>query len=121
MLAIEPPDLQPSSYELHLHARHRRSRLINKLTRRYVRKLTNWLGNLAHRAAQLAYNLTVEWRLRRNIDALQKLDDRALADMGLGRSEIERVVRSGAAVPREPNVAAARHTLVRTPAPRLAA
>jgi uncharacterized protein YjiS (DUF1127 family) len=121
MLAIEPPDLQPSSYELHLYARRRRSRLINALARRYVRKLAKWLDNLAHRAAWLAHNLAAEWRLRRNVDALQKLDDRALADMGLGRSEIERVVRNGAGGPCEPTSAAARHILIRTPAPRQAA
>ncbi len=36
-----------------------------------------------------------EYRTRRNIDALLELDDRALADIGLGRSDILYVARYG--------------------------
>jgi uncharacterized protein YjiS (DUF1127 family) len=121
MFAIESPDLRPSSYELHLHARRQRNRLIRTLARRYARKLAKWLGDLAHQAARVAYNLAVEWCLRRNIDALQKLDDRALGDIGLGRSEIERAVRSGQQSRVNQPSLPQRHILIRTPAPRQAA
>jgi uncharacterized protein YjiS (DUF1127 family) len=121
MLAIESPDMQLSSYELHLHARRKRNRLINRLARRYLRKLAKSLGDLVHEAARLAHSLAAEWRLRRNVDALQKLDDRALADMGLGRSEIERVVRSGQQFRVNQPSLPQRHIPIRTPTPRQAA
>jgi len=44
---------------------------------------------------RLARQLAAERRLRRDIRMLRGLPDRDLADIGLGRSEIEYVVRGG--------------------------
>jgi uncharacterized protein YjiS (DUF1127 family) len=44
---------------------------------------------------RLARKLAAERRLRRDICILRQLQDRELSDMGLGRSEIEYVVRGG--------------------------
>jgi uncharacterized protein YjiS (DUF1127 family) len=47
-----------------------------------------WLGCLAAAIAS-------EWRLRRQVAFLLEQDDRMLRDLGLCRSDVMRVVRSG--------------------------
>ena len=85
----------PSSYELHRQAQRDRNLVMNALLRSAIRHFVKWLTVLARRAVKLARGLADEQRRRREIRALLRFDDRALADMGLGRSEIESVVRSG--------------------------
>jgi len=85
----------PSSYELHRRAQRERSLVINALLRSATREFVKWLTVLASGGVKRARELTDEWRRRREIRALLRFDDRALADMGLGRSEIEFVVRTG--------------------------
>jgi uncharacterized protein YjiS (DUF1127 family) len=50
------------------------------------------LGNVVR---SLASEVARRRRLRRGLDALRSLDDRMLADIGIARSEAERVVRHG--------------------------
>jgi uncharacterized protein YjiS (DUF1127 family) len=87
---------RPSAYELHLRARHARRQAINGLSRHAVGKFAEWLGLLIYNGgARLARRLAAERRLRRDIRMLSGFQDRDLADIGLGRSEIEYVVRGG--------------------------
>ena len=86
----------PSSYELHLHARRARGRAIGMLSRHTVSKFADWLCMLVYNGGiRLARQLAAQHRLRRDIRMLRQLQDRELSDMGLGRSEIEHVVRGG--------------------------
>ena len=89
MLANRNMALLPPSYEFQIRTNRGRSRLIGLLMRRTARKFTRWLLSLAHSGSRLAHRLVLEWRCRCDVRALQRLDDRALADIGLGRSEIE--------------------------------
>src|SRR5215207_2966435 len=45
--------------------------------------------------AQLATNLLREWRTRRDLRALEQLDDRALRGIGIGPGGLEDAVRHG--------------------------
>ena len=86
----------PSSYELHLQARHARRQAMNRLSRHAVSKFAAWLGLLIYNGGvRLARQLAAQRRLRRDIRMLNGFSDRDLADIGLGRSEIEYVVRGG--------------------------
>jgi uncharacterized protein YjiS (DUF1127 family) len=51
-----------------------------------------WAG---HVVRSLASEFARRRRLRRGLDALRSLDDRMLADIGITRSEAERVARDG--------------------------
>jgi uncharacterized protein YjiS (DUF1127 family) len=87
---------RPSAYELHLHARRKRSQAMNALSRHAASKFAEWLGLLVYNGGiRLARHVAAERRLRRDIHRLTQLHDRDLSDMGLGRSEIEYVVRGG--------------------------
>jgi uncharacterized protein YjiS (DUF1127 family) len=85
----------PSSYELHRQAQRDRNLVMNALLRSAIHDFVKWLTVLARGAVKLTGELADEQRRRREIRALLRFDDRALADMGVGRSEIESVVRSG--------------------------
>jgi uncharacterized protein YjiS (DUF1127 family) len=95
MFDFETSASLPSSYELHRRARRERSRVVNALMRSAMREFAEWLGVLARGCARLARNVAAERQLRRAIRELQQFDDRTLRDIGLGRSEIEFVVRFG--------------------------
>jgi uncharacterized protein YjiS (DUF1127 family) len=96
MFEFETSIARPSAYELHLRARRERNQAINHLSRHAVSKFADWLCMLAYNGGvRLARQLAAERRLRRDIGALRRLEDRELADLGLGRSEIEHVVRGG--------------------------
>src|SRR5215207_8058198 len=87
--------LLPSSYQLHRQAQRDRNLVMNALLRSATRQFAKWLTVLAHGAIELTRELMDERRRRREIRLVLRFDDRALADMGLGRSEIESVVRTG--------------------------
>jgi len=87
--------VRPASNVIHLRARRLRRRVMSMLLRRLVRDFAEWLRSLGQMVLRLARDLTVELLRRRDIRRAQRFDDRALADMGVGRSEIEHVVRRG--------------------------
>lgn len=100
----------PSSHEFHprvLDARAYRGLTVFEITslalhvtnapvRSAACTLARWVGVLARASARVACNLAAEGRQRIAISALQRLDDRTLADIGVPRGEIEFVVRSAA-------------------------
>ena len=96
MFAFQPLPSRPSSYEIHLRARRARGQAIGMLSRHTVSKFAGWLCMLVYNGGvKLARQLAAEHRLRRDIRMLRQLQDRELSDIGLGRSEIEHVVRGG--------------------------
>jgi uncharacterized protein YjiS (DUF1127 family) len=76
----------PTSHELHSRVAPLRSRAINNSLRSAFRKL-------AGAGTRLTRKLAAEWQVRCDIRTLQQLGDRELADIGLGRGEIEQAVR----------------------------
>jgi uncharacterized protein YjiS (DUF1127 family) len=54
-----------------------------------------WWPRIAQTLARLGRALAVERRRRRGIRQLQNLDERALADIGVGRGEIKSAARVG--------------------------
>jgi uncharacterized protein YjiS (DUF1127 family) len=91
MIAPQETDQPPLLHEIWRHACHARDSAIKA----NLRKLAKWLRANILSNAKLGRRLAAEFRLRRNIRALQRLDDRVLSDIGLGRSEIETIVRTG--------------------------
>jgi uncharacterized protein YjiS (DUF1127 family) len=86
-----PARPQPSSYERHQAARRRRARLLARLIGRAARGIVSLLRDMGERhrmrrEARLAY------------EALRELDDRALRDLGLDRSEIGSVSAEAAGI-----------------------
>ena len=85
------PTLRPSSFELAREARRERSLLM----RAYAQTAVRAVALLIRGCARLAQQLVTEFRYRSDIRTLQQFDDRALADIGLHRSQIEDAVRQG--------------------------
>jgi uncharacterized protein YjiS (DUF1127 family) len=116
MHEFEAPMSRLSAHELHMRARREQAQVVNAFLYDAARKFAGWLGILARNAVMLARQLAAEWRLRRDIRMLQQLHDRDLTDMGLGRGEIERVVRHG----RNPRAARFEHRVVQATVKRAA-
>ena len=95
MFEFEASMARPSAHELHMRARREQAQVVNAFLSSAARQFVAWLGILARKAMMLARKLAAEWRLRRDIHMLQQFHDRELRDIGLGRGEIERVVRHG--------------------------
>ena len=60
-----------------------------------MRAATKWLRRLVLRGRQMARDWAAKRRQRRAIRELERLDDRALKDIGVRRCEIEFAVRNG--------------------------
>jgi uncharacterized protein YjiS (DUF1127 family) len=88
MFEIANPRRQPSSFELERQARLARGSGISG-------KLAAWLRVLVRRSVRLARNWAAERLLRQAVHALDQLDDRTLADIGVRHCGIEFAVRNG--------------------------
>ena len=111
----------PSAYELQRRERRERSLVVNALLWSTVSEFAGWLGALVLRCIPLTRNLRAGPQLRRGIRTLQQFDDRALADIGLGRSEIEyRCGLASTGSARQPS-SQHQHVLNSSPAQRRAA
>jgi uncharacterized protein YjiS (DUF1127 family) len=95
MFEFEQSMSRISAYELQRRARREQSLVVKTLIGRAARTLAQWLATMARDGTRFTRALAAERRLRRDIRTLQQLEERALRDMGLSRSEIERVVRYG--------------------------
>jgi uncharacterized protein YjiS (DUF1127 family) len=84
-----------SSFELQRQASIERNLAIAAGTRAAMRATTKWLRVLVLRGRQMARDWAAERRRRRAIRELERLDDRALKDIGVRRCEIEFAVRNG--------------------------
>src|SRR5262245_9585286 len=85
----------PSAYELQRRARRERSEVVNALLRSAVGQFAQWLRVLVINCAQLPGRVKAELQRRREMRALEQLDDRMLADIGVARCEIDSAVRFG--------------------------
>jgi uncharacterized protein YjiS (DUF1127 family) len=89
------PGLSLSSYELERRARAARAAAMSASMRGALRKFAGWWHTLLGACSRLAARLAAvvcQWYA---IRALQRLDDRTLADLGVSRGEIAFVVRGG--------------------------
>ena len=84
-----------SSFELQRQAAIERDLAIAACARAAMRATTKWLRRLVRRSRQMARDWAAERRQRRAIRELERLDDRALKDIGVRRCEIEFAVRNG--------------------------
>jgi uncharacterized protein YjiS (DUF1127 family) len=89
------PRQQPSSFEIERQARLARSFAISACIRGAARGLTEWLRFVARRSTRLARHWAAERLRREAVRALDRLDDRTLADIGVRRCEINFAVRHG--------------------------
>jgi len=64
-----------------MRANRERSRVIGALARHTAHRFAQWLRVLGRSGIRLAHGLVLEWRCRCDVRALQRLDDRALADI----------------------------------------
>ncbi|WP_375458079.1 DUF1127 domain-containing protein [uncultured Enterovirga sp.] len=62
---------------------------------RSARPASGPFTRMASSAASFLSGLRREWQLRQDRRVLQDLDDRALADIGIGRSQVETAIRHG--------------------------
>jgi len=84
-----------SAFELERQASIERNLAIAACTRAAMRATTKWLRVLVLRGRQMVRDWAAERRQRRAIRELERLDDRALKDIGVRRCEIEFAVRNG--------------------------
>jgi uncharacterized protein YjiS (DUF1127 family) len=84
-----------SSHELQRQASIERNRVIQAYMRTTMRAAAKWLRVLVLRGRRFARGVAAQRRWRRDVRELQRLDDHALKDIGVRRSEIEFAVRHG--------------------------
>ena len=95
MLKFDDSIRQFSYLELERHMRIERSLAVRAFLRDVVFAFAHGVRALALRSVRLARSLAAARRRRRAVFELQLFDDRALADIGLKRGEIEFAVRNG--------------------------
>ena len=66
-----------------------------RLPRSFARQQTPWLGLLADAISACAAHMAKSVRARREIRLLSEMDDGMLRDIGIARSDVERVILRG--------------------------
>ena len=87
--------LQPFSHELARQMHIQRMELMQAYLRSVGGIIAACIRALARVCVRLARQVVAWQRLQRDIRALQKLDDRMLADLGVSRYEVEWIARNG--------------------------
>jgi uncharacterized protein YjiS (DUF1127 family) len=95
MYDFSDPKSRPSSYAFARQAHAERTLLMQSYLRSAARGLAVLISGLAEKVVKLAERMAAEQRLRRDMRALQKFDDRTLADIGVSRGAIEYLLRKG--------------------------
>jgi len=95
MYDFTDPRSRPLSYEFARQAHDERTRLMQEYIRRAARGIATLVGNLTQSCVGLAKRIDARRRLRTDIRALQKFDDRTLADIGLSRDALDYLLRKG--------------------------
>lgn len=95
MYDFTDPRSRPLSYEFARHAHAERTRLMQDYLRSAARGIAAMARNIAESCVKLAKRIDSERRLRSDIRALQKFDDRTLADIGVSRGALEYLLRKG--------------------------
>jgi len=95
MTVKDKPSRPMSSLEPQRQALIERDRVIAAGTGAAMGAITKWLRMLVLRGKKKARDLAAERRRRSAIRELERLDDRALKDIGVRRCEIEFAVRNG--------------------------
>lgn len=88
-------NLQPFSNDFARQMHIQRTELIHAYLRSVGGITAACIRPLARACVGLARQVVAWQRLQRDIRALQKLDDRMLADMGVSRYEVEWIARNG--------------------------
>jgi len=94
MYDFTDPKSRPLSYEFARQAHDDRTRLMQEHIRKAARGIATLVSNIAQSCVNLAKRIDARRRLRNNIRALQKFDDRT-ADIGLSRDALDYLLRKG--------------------------
>jgi uncharacterized protein YjiS (DUF1127 family) len=95
MYDFSDPKSRPSSYEFARQAHMERTLFMRAYLQSAARGLAALIGDLAENVIKLVKRMMAEQRLRRDMRALQKFDDRTLADIGVSRGALEYLLRKG--------------------------
>jgi uncharacterized protein YjiS (DUF1127 family) len=99
------PTRRLSSYELERWAHHERNLVIQAYLWSAAGSIATSLNAVIRVCGRLVRRLADEQRARSDIRALQRFDDRTLADIGLRRDEIDYIVRNGRPAPHKARIA----------------
>jgi len=95
MYDFSDPKSRPSSYEFARQAHTERTLLMRAYVQSTAHGLAALIADLAKTVIKLVKRIMAEQRLRRDMRALQKFDDRTLADIGVSRGALEYLLRKG--------------------------
>jgi uncharacterized protein YjiS (DUF1127 family) len=89
MFETRTSGVPPAFEEMRIGVARERSRLVSTLASSTAHEFAQWLRVLAASTGKLAQSLASAWSCRCDVRTLQRFDDRMLADIGLGRGEID--------------------------------
>jgi uncharacterized protein YjiS (DUF1127 family) len=87
------------SYEFERQVHIHRNILMRAFLRSAARSIASLVRDLARSCVKLVEWLAAWWRLQNDIRSLQIFSDRMLADIGVSRHDVDRLVRNGRPAP----------------------